>query len=257
MSCYLHEVSGVPDNQLGHEGDWASSPNGTLYHKAGGTWSVHEGNTSPSSLSLSGVTGATAGTRFAGATSSGAPTTGTFLAGDMVVDLTGQMWVCISAGSPGTWTAVGSGQQLVEAESTAAYDVQANSTTPADVTGLSITVPATSRPFVLHAYLMTAMNSGTAAANSVLQIIAQITDNSNNILAYGADSHIAITNVSSTRRGIIDMWSKPQAAIASPTTYKVRARLAAAAPTNWTSAQFQGGYGFSPAQPYFFEAIGR
>ncbi len=49
------------------------------------------------------LTGATAATRYVGATVSGAPVTGTFLLGDFIVDQTGLMWICTVAGTPGTW----------------------------------------------------------------------------------------------------------------------------------------------------------
>jgi len=54
-----------------------------------------------------GLPGATAASRYAGATTSGAPTTGTFAVGDYVVDQTGAMYVCTVAGTPGTWQIVG------------------------------------------------------------------------------------------------------------------------------------------------------
>lgn len=57
-------------------------------------------------LSLAGLTGATSASRYVGATAGGAPTTGTFIAGDYVVDLTGGYWVCTTGGSPGTWKSV-------------------------------------------------------------------------------------------------------------------------------------------------------
>jgi len=50
-----------------------------------------------------GLPGATAASRYAGATTSGAPTTGTFAVGDFIVDQSGAMYVCIVAGTPGTW----------------------------------------------------------------------------------------------------------------------------------------------------------
>ena len=50
-----------------------------------------------------GVTGATAATRYVGATASGAPTYGAFIIGDFVVDQTGIIWICTAAGIPGTW----------------------------------------------------------------------------------------------------------------------------------------------------------
>jgi hypothetical protein len=55
----------------------------------------------------SGVTGATATTRYVGATASGAPSSGTFSLGDFIIDQTGQLWVCTVAGTPGTWVTAG------------------------------------------------------------------------------------------------------------------------------------------------------
>ena len=58
---------------------------------------------SQEAIGATGLPGATAASRHAGATASGAPTTGTFAVGDYVVDQTGAMWVCTVAGTPGTW----------------------------------------------------------------------------------------------------------------------------------------------------------
>ena len=60
-------------------------------------------------ISAGGLTGATAASRYAGATASGAPTSGTFAVGDYVVDQSGSFWICTTAGSPGTWTQVVAG----------------------------------------------------------------------------------------------------------------------------------------------------
>lgn len=54
----------------------------------------------------SGLTGATAATRYVGATTGGAPVTGGFLLGDFVIDQTGTIWICTTAGSPGIWNAM-------------------------------------------------------------------------------------------------------------------------------------------------------
>ena len=53
-----------------------------------------------------GLTGAVAVSRYAGATASGAPVSGTFAVGDFVVDRSGTMWLCTVAGTPGTWTSL-------------------------------------------------------------------------------------------------------------------------------------------------------
>ena len=74
-----------------------------------------------------GMTGATASSRYVGATASGAPTTGTFAVGDWIIDQTGKIYVATVAGSPGTWVQVGAGggggasiTQVTFAEATAA-----------------------------------------------------------------------------------------------------------------------------------------
>jgi Major tropism determinant N-terminal domain len=59
---------------------------------------VHAGLGAPLAL-----TGATAATRYVGATASGAPVSGTFAVGDFIVDQSGSAWVCTVAGTPGTW----------------------------------------------------------------------------------------------------------------------------------------------------------
>jgi len=54
------------------------------------------------------LTGATATSGLVGSTSGGAPASGTFALGDLVVD-TGYncLWVCTGAGTPGTWKRIG------------------------------------------------------------------------------------------------------------------------------------------------------
>lgn len=68
-----------------------------------------------------GLTGATAASRYVGATTGGPPNTGTFDVGDFVLDQTGGWFVCTVAGSPGSWVAGGgndywSNQQLASGE---------------------------------------------------------------------------------------------------------------------------------------------
>lgn len=60
-------------------------------------------------ISAGGLTGATAASRYVGATASGAPASGTFAVGDYIVDQTGSFWICTTAGTPGTWTQVAAG----------------------------------------------------------------------------------------------------------------------------------------------------
>lgn len=60
-------------------------------------------------LKITGLTGATTTHRLVGATTLGPPITGTFNAGDVETDLGGTEWICLVAGSPGTWGPVQSG----------------------------------------------------------------------------------------------------------------------------------------------------
>lgn len=94
-----------------------------------------------------GLTGATAAGRYVGATTSGAPASGTFLKGDWVITQNGHILICTTAGSPGTWKDTVP-QQLGYAEITSNFTTTV--TTPTDaggtVTGLSLTVAVGARP---------------------------------------------------------------------------------------------------------------
>jgi hypothetical protein len=62
------------------------------------------GQFSAAYMGATGLTGATATSRYVGATSGGAPATGTFAVGDFAIDrIAGLVWVCTAAGTPGTW----------------------------------------------------------------------------------------------------------------------------------------------------------
>lgn len=54
------------------------------------------------------LTGATQTSRYVGATTSGAPASGTFATGDFVIARDGHLFVCTSGGTPGTWVDAGS-----------------------------------------------------------------------------------------------------------------------------------------------------
>jgi hypothetical protein len=54
-----------------------------------------------------GLTGAVSASRYVGATTSGAPVSGTFTTGDFVVTQDGHIFVCTAGGTPGTWANAG------------------------------------------------------------------------------------------------------------------------------------------------------
>jgi hypothetical protein len=56
-----------------------------------------------------GQTGAATTSRWVGGTASGAPSSGTWAVGDFVVTQNGHIFICTSAGTPGTWVDAGSG----------------------------------------------------------------------------------------------------------------------------------------------------
>lgn len=84
------------------------------------------------------LTGATAPTRYAGGTTSGAPSTGTFATGDFVVDESGAFWICTSSGSPGTWVTPPLGNLGYTQITTPPATI--SSVPLVDVAGLSVTV---------------------------------------------------------------------------------------------------------------------
>lgn len=76
----------------------------TPVNKAGDTMS---GNLTVPALVAAGLTGATAASRYVGATISGAPNVGAFAKGDFVFDQSGAIWLCTTSGTPGTWKQLG------------------------------------------------------------------------------------------------------------------------------------------------------
>ena len=61
------------------------------------------GEVSTPLVTVAGLVGAALASRYVGATASGPPTSGTFAARDFVIDGSGSVHVCTTAGSPGTW----------------------------------------------------------------------------------------------------------------------------------------------------------
>lgn len=70
----------------------------------------------------SGLTGAVSASRYVGATALVAPTTGTFAVGDWVVTQSGRVFVCVTAGTPGSWVDVGDDTQITSGETSMRRD---------------------------------------------------------------------------------------------------------------------------------------
>ena len=84
----------------------AITGSGTINLTGTGTGSVG-GTFTATALIASGLTGATQASRYVGATTSGAPASGTFAVGDFSIARDGAIWVCTGAGTPGTWVQIG------------------------------------------------------------------------------------------------------------------------------------------------------
>ena len=70
--------------------------------------------TTPLSIGQTVLAGSTTAVRFAGGVNGAIPASGTYAVGDTVVDVTGKIYICTTAGAPGTavWATVGAGTGL-------------------------------------------------------------------------------------------------------------------------------------------------
>ena len=91
---------------------------------------------------LGGLTGATTATRFVGGTTAGAPTSGTFAAGDFIVDRTATMWICTVSGTPGTWSPVVPNSLVLRSATATAGLGELTIFTTSGTSGQTITLPA-------------------------------------------------------------------------------------------------------------------
>jgi hypothetical protein len=133
------------------------------------------------------LTGATAATRYVGGTASGAPATGTFAVGDFVIDQTGKVYVCTTAGSPGTWSQVGGSAAVAEgrfkdSSGTVHYGVPGielnttNSTVTRTAAKLYYEPMFVSTPITLDQLLIRVQTAGAAGNVARLGIYAADTD---------------------------------------------------------------------------------
>jgi hypothetical protein len=108
-------LSVVPDSTTS---DIAASPGTAAAGSVGKPPDAGHVHPQPAMFAPTGLTGATAASRYVGATASGAPASGTFSVGDWVIDQTGLQWICTVAGSPGTWvSSAAAAQAAAEAAS--------------------------------------------------------------------------------------------------------------------------------------------
>lgn len=105
---------------------------------------VYTANQTAPAWIASGLTGATAASRYVGATASGAPASGSFVVGDHIIDQTGALYICTAAGTPGTWSVatanLASGRVVLTSG-----DITTTNTNFEDMTGLTVSVTTGAR----------------------------------------------------------------------------------------------------------------
>ncbi len=120
--------SARPAASVGNGYVYFATDTGNLYHSNGSAWTLIAINSAGSGavssvftrtgavVAVDGdyagvvathLTGATAATRYVGGTSTSSPASGTFAVGDFVITQDAHIFVCTSAGSPGTWADAG------------------------------------------------------------------------------------------------------------------------------------------------------
>lgn len=180
--------------------------------------------------------GATAAARFVGATTGGPPTTGTFAAGDWIVDQTGNQWVCTVAGTPGTWLSVGSGREIGYAQGTSNFTKTTAGAGAEDITGMSVTINVASRPVMLHWW---ADHLTTDTAGN--QVVITIADSANTVQA---TSSVKFTAVTDTHH--LEVWARVNPAAGS---YTYKARM------NVPTGGGKGGLVANSTAPMFLRAV--
>jgi len=160
----------------------------------------------PPDFAPAGLTGATAASRYAGATAGGPPASGTFSTGDFVVDQTGIVWVCTSGGTSGTWTPLTAGLELYKEP----Y-IAGSATPPIAVTSYRGNGTSTISPA-----------SGTAMYNTVPLVKGQVITNLS-LLSLGAEtggSHcwVALADTGAVVRAVSSDNTAKTLALGSPYT---------------------------------------
>ena len=183
---------------------------------------------SQEAIGATGLPGATAASRHAGATTSGAPTTGTFAVGDYVVDQTGKIYVCTVAGTPGTWVQTGGGTYApgTTVSSWITSNVALTSAFPTKYTITSITLTAGTWLVNIQGFWI--------GGNCAVEFAAQ----------YGTTqiTIAAIYNPNSPTSQYMSCSGAGSVTLASTTTINLVAYASAAGTTVYASGNFFTGY---------------
>ena len=170
----IYTVMGDIDVPTQHPAINLVNPDGTPFTSGGGGVASVDGHTGVVDLSgtYAGIggpfapstTGATAATQYVGGTTSGAPTTGAHVVGDWVVDRTGKIWVCTSAGTPGTWTQLGGSAAPPVVTTVAAAGASQTVTASSEVETVAVAMTLTAATVTITA------TGGTTGKRSVIEM---------------------------------------------------------------------------------------
>ena len=186
------------------------------------------------SIQLTGLPGATAQSRYAGATVSGYPTSGSFVTGDFIIDQSGTTWVCTSGGSPGTW--LNPLNKVTNAVASAYYTSQTAQLGPINL----YTAPASG--FYQFNYYAKVTSTGTTSTLGPITITSTDIDGTS-ITNYG-DATSANTVASGFINGMIPLlvgsgttisYTIPYASTGSPMGYEAYVNLSSTNLTQNTS----------------------
>lgn len=134
--------------------------------------------------------GATAATRYVGATTSGAPVSGTFAVGDFLVDQSGSTYVCTTAGTPGTWTKTGSSYTLPTATNSVLGGVKPDGTTIVNTAGAISVTPNPAFTTIGYSSVVDNGNSGsTKTINWTTSNVQNVTLTANCTFSFTAPSN--------------------------------------------------------------------
>ena len=127
----------------------------------------YEANAFFPTLSATGIGGSTSPSRYVGATTGGAPASGTYKVGDWAADTSGSFWMCTVAGTPGTWVKIGGSSALLgynayTPASQVAYSTNAGAMVAVDTANMTVsfTVPPSGNVFIRLTALMNSSASG-------------------------------------------------------------------------------------------------
>lgn len=166
---------------------------------------------------------------------------GTFAVGDCVFDPNGQDWLCTTAGTPGTWVAVGSGRVLGSARSTSNFTMTTAATVE-DVPTMAATFTFDGRPVIIRTTPVYTAQDQVAVKGITLTIV-RASDNA--IQATGIRLSTASATESQSQlveTGPFTAWPSDAAALVVGTQYTVKLRLLAGASSKATV--------FGATQPY-------